>query len=395
MDIWNDLSGELEVELTSAQPEAELQALACLGLTMSHLEKTDDLTYRLRIPRRDWKTMAPFCRKRGDTLLLKKRRGLYWKGKALLSRPVLVLGFGLLLALTLYLPSRVLFVEVEGNEEVPTREILEAAEHCGLSFGASRRQIRSEKIKNGLLAAVPELQWAGVNTRGCVATISVRERGGGQDAPEETYTAIVADRDGYLLSTTVTKGSALCAPGQTVKAGQTLISGYTDCGITIRFDGAEGEIFAQTHRSLAAISPSDWLEKGEEKGYKGKIGLTLGKKRIIFWKDSGILQGSCGRMVSEYDLTLPGGFSLPVTLWVERYPQVEMLPATIPMAEEDLSQFAATYIKSQMRSGTIESRSQTLWEAEGKMHLAGEYVCTEWIGRGSTEQMEDIHGKTD
>lgn len=31
-------------------------------------------------------------------------------------------------------------------------------------------------MKNALLSAIPELQWAGVNTYGCRAVISVRER---------------------------------------------------------------------------------------------------------------------------------------------------------------------------------------------------------------------------
>ena len=36
--------------------------------------------------------------------------------------------------------------------------------------------IRSEKVKNSLLQRIPQLQWAGINTDGCVAVISVREK---------------------------------------------------------------------------------------------------------------------------------------------------------------------------------------------------------------------------
>lgn len=395
MDIWRSLSGEMEVSFTSAQPEADLQALACLGLTMENIEKIDDLTYHLRIPRQGWNTMASFCRRRGNTLAILKKRGLFWKGKSLLARPVLVFGLGLLVILTLYLPSRVLFVEVEGNVQVPTRQILEAAGDCGLSFWAPRRQVRSETIKNALLAAVPQLQWAGVNTRGCLATISVRERAPGEDAVEERCTSIVASRDGFLLSTTVTQGTALCVPGQAVKQGEVLISGYTDCGLCVRFDGAQGKILAQTSRTLEVVSPLDWLQKGEEGAVKRKIGLTLGKKRIIFWKDSGILEGSCGRMVWQYHLTLPGGFSLPISLWAETYPQTELLPGEAPGLEDTLTGFAERYLTSRMIGGTIQSRRLTHWEEGGLARLSGEYVCTEMIGRGRTEQMEDIHGKTD
>ena len=92
----------------------------------------------------------------------------------MLFRPVLLAGLGILFLLAMYLPSRVLFIRVEGNMQIPDRQILAAAEECGIRFGASRREVRSEKVKNALLSSVPQLQWAGVNTAGCVATISVR-----------------------------------------------------------------------------------------------------------------------------------------------------------------------------------------------------------------------------
>ena len=62
-------------------------------------------------------------------------------------------------------------------------------------------------------------------------------------------------RDGFIVSATVTRGNFLCRVGQSVKAGQVLISGYTDCGICIQATRAEGEIYAQTSRDFAAVTP--------------------------------------------------------------------------------------------------------------------------------------------
>lgn len=395
MGIWKSLAGQVEVALTGAEPEKSLDAVAGLGVEMTGLERLGDLTYRFRIARRDYKKVAALCRKRGETLEIRRRVGLYWLGKGLIRRPVLVAGMGLLLGLTLFLPGRVLFIEVEGNERVPARLILEAAEESGVRFGASRRALRSEKVKNALLAAVPQLQWAGVNTAGCTATISVRERSEPEPVEALEFGNIVASRDGFLLSTTVTRGTALCAPGQTVKAGQTLISGYTDCGICIRATGAAGEVYAQTHRSLTAVTPLVWQEKGAEEPAKRKISVTLGKKRIIFWKDSGILEGSCGRMVSEYNLTLPGGFSLPVTLWVETYTPCVSVPVEVPEMGEGLSAFAVRYLQSRMVAGAVLDRRETVMAEDGLLRLTGEYVCTEMIGMVQREQIGDTHGKSD
>lgn len=394
MDLWQSVMGQVELALTSADPERSLEAIRAQGIDLLDIRPDGELTLTFRIARKEESRLRQLCEKRGEILRLRKRRGLYWTLRGATKRPVLTLGLAGLLAATLYLPSRVLFLQVEGNTTVPSRKILEAAAEAGVRFGASRRQVRSEKLKNALLAAVPELQWAGVNTAGCVATISVREKLPAQPVQESTLSSIVASRDGFVLSATVTRGTGLCAPGQTVKAGQTLISAYTDCGICIRATGAEGEVFAQTHRSLTVIRPLIWQEKGETTAAKRKISLCLGKKRIILWKDSGILGGSCGRMCSSYPLTLPGGFRLPVSLTVETHTDAVLTPMDAESAGEGLSEFARTYLQAQMVSGTIANYRESVTAADGVIRLTGEYVCTEMIGRVRQEQMGDLYGKT-
>lgn len=396
MDLWKSLAGMVEVELTSAEPEAALGAVSTRGIEIFRVEQKGELTMRFRIRWKDYGMLAALCEKRGETLKLLRKSGLYWAGRQLLRRPVLLAGMAFFLALVLYLPSRVFFIRVEGNVTVPTRQILEAAGESGICFGASRRQVRSEKVKNALLSAVPQLQWAGVNTAGCVATISVRERTDAQASQQEwEVTSIVAARDGYILSGTVTRGNALFQVGQAVKAGQVLVSGYTDCGICIQATRAEGEITAQTNRTLEAVTPSQWVLRGEETGVHRKYSLLFGKKRINLWKDSGILDTTCGRMYMEYYVTLPGGFQLPLALCVEEFTSYETGTAELPQsgAEEALTEYADSYLLQQMVAGEIRSRLQTVCLDGGIYRLKGSYVCVEMIGRVQREQIGDTNGK--
>lgn len=396
MDLWKSLAGMVEVELTSAEPEAALGAISTRGIEIFRVEQKGELTMRFRIRRKDYGMLVALCEKRGEKLKLLQKSGLYWAGRQLLRRPVLLAGMALFLALVLYLPSRVFFIRVEGNVTVPTRQILEAAGESGICFGASRRQVRSEKVKNALLSAVPQLQWAGVNTAGCVATISVRERTDTQASQQEwEVTSIVAARDGYILSGTVTRGNALFQVGQAVKAGQVLVSGYTDCGICIQATRAEGEVMAQTNRTLEAVTPSQWVLRGEGTGVHRKYSLLFGKKRINLWKDSGILDTTCGRMYMEYYVTLPGGFQLPLALCVEEFTSYETREAELSqsVAEEALTEYADSYLLQQMVAGEIQSRQQTVCLDGGIYRLKGSYVCVEMIGRIQREQIGDTNGK--
>lgn len=390
MGLFKSLSGMVTLELTSADIGGLLSSINVQGIPVFDVRIRGDLSAEICIYRRHYRKIQKLAQRKGNSVRILHRRGLYWTAKGLLRRPVLAAGMALLLSLALFLPSRVLFVRVEGNQNIPDNLILSAASESGIGFGASRRAVRSEKVKNALLSAVPELQWAGVNTYGCVAVVSVRERAITEETQEEAQvTSIVAARDGIVLSVTVTNGNGLCTIGQAVREGEVLISGFTDCGLCITATRAEGEILARTHRSLTVKTPAEEEIRGPEQTRTENFSLILGKKRINFYKSSGIYGGSCVKMYTEYCLTLPGGFQLPVKLVKETVTDYESEPQAVPeeSAEELLTDFASAYLKQQMIAGSITDRIQPVFEDGGAWHLAGEYACTEMIGRVQTEEI--------
>lgn len=399
MNLWNSLAGMVEAELTSADPEGTLAAAAEKNIAVFSVTRKEALVMRLRAFRRDLPALRKLCEKRGDRLSVRRTLGIYWTVKRFFARPVLALGVGLLLFLTLFLPTRVLFVRVEGNSTLPDRQILEAAETMGIRFGASRRGVRSERIKNALLGAIPELQWAGVNTRGCTAVISVRERTPEEKAGEEENRvgSVVAARDGVIVSCTVLEGTSKCNPGQAVRQGQVLISGYTDCGISIRAAWAKGEVYARTRREITVIAPAEWGERTEQTGSAVRYSLILGKKRINLWKGSGIWDSSCGRIETEYPLVLPGGFRLPVALAVEKltFWNTEPTVSEEAAAQAELKAFADNYLTSQMVAGRILYAVESVFHQAGGYVLTGQFDCLEMIGRERAEEMGESHGQSD
>lgn len=397
MNLWRSAGGMTDVLLTTADPEGTFSALTDLGITIEKLCQKDSLTYSFSCKRKDYKKASVVCKKRGNMLHIQKKTGLYWHIKGFLKRPVIVV-VSVLFLLVFWLPNRVLFVSVSGNNEIPGKQILEAAESCGVTFGASRKLVRSEKVKNALLEKLPQLQWVGVNTSGCQAVISVREKQLPDNDTENNFPAsVVASRDGYLLSCTAEKGSLLVSPGQTVQQGQVLISAYTDCGLCVRVEQASGEIVAQTKRSVHCIVPRFRARKIDCGGIKRKVSLLLRKKRIFLWKDSGIWEGSCGRMYKEYYITLPGNFQLPVALCVEEYFPYQWTEAELEQnsAEAALRSFGMEYLHRQMMAGQIAGGDITVTQEPNVYRLAGEYTCLEMIGQLRQEQIGETNGKND
>lgn len=396
--MWRSLAGMVDVELTSADTAAALDEISGRGITVSSVRESGDLTVRFLIHRADLQNLERLAKKRGYRLCLRERKGIYWSTRSLLHRPVLIIGMLILLSAALSIPSRVWFVQVDGNESVPEKLILEAAEESGIRFGASRRTVRSEKVKNELLSALPQLKWAGVNTYGCVAVISVRERSIPQEeGGQNQVCSIVAARDGIIQSCTATKGNLLCAAGQAVKRGEVLISGYTDCGLTICAAQAQGEIMAQTQRDLEAVLPSKYRFRGRERSKTVNFSLIIGKKRINFYKGSGIWDATCGKMYQEYHLILPGGFELPVTLVKEVQTSCELSERVQEqrIAEKQLCGFTEDYLRQTMVAGEIINADCMVTHEDGVSILTGEYSCVEMIGRVRYEKIGDYNGKTD
>lgn len=389
MDLWTSLTGMVEVELTSADPAGCLSAINAAGITVYYARQEGDLTLKFRLRRGDYRKLRAIAKRRGERLSFDSRSGLYWALRMLPGRPVLLAGMVLIVALALFLPTRVLFIQVEGNAAIPTRLILEGAERCGITFGASRREVRSEKMKNALLQTIPELQWAGINTSGCTAVISVRERTEPEEQTQKSgVSSIIAARDGVIHEMTVLKGNPVCKVGQAVKAGQVLVSGYTDLGICIRATHAEAEIFAETQRSMTAIIPSIYVRRGGFTRQEKKYSLLIGKKRINFYKGSGISDASCDKMYSEYYLTLPGGFRLPLAIAVEEWTYYDQTAITMDesTAGEMLADFSADYLTRLMVAGQINARSEMLTQTDGAYHQHGTYACLEMIGKTRLEE---------
>ena len=245
-------------------------------------------------------------------------------------------------------------------------------------------------MKNAVLQAIPELEWIGINTSGCVATISVRERQVDSQVPQSTgVSSIVSTCDGVITQISTVAGNPVVKRGDAVKRGQVLISGYTDCGLSIIATRAKGEVYAQTSRELSVVSPKQSGYRGKILTKKKKYSVIIGKNRINFYQGSGILDTSCVKMYEEKYVTLPGGFQLPVAIVTETWILYEeSTPADSSVqAESSLSQYAAFYLRNHLIAGKILSKEEILEEDNGVFRFNGKYLCEEMIGQERSEEI--------
>ena len=385
------MDGKVIIEVTSADVPGLLDALTRADIIVTELIYCGPLSVRMQIHRLDLYRMQSIIQTRGENWKEVRRFGLYWRLRSIFRHWIFMMGLAVLLLLTALLPTRILFVQVCGNKTIPSRLILEEAATCGISFGADRSYVRSEQVKNRLLDTIPQLQWLGVNTVGCVAFITVQERQMAEQTENANPGNMIAVRDGILLEMTVDRGTTVAKPGQVVRSGEILISGYTDCGGVILFSGAKGEAYGQTRHEVSAVIMENRMVRGELTDESKKISLIIGKKQINFYEDSGILDTGCVKMYSEYYITLPGGWKLPVKLRIITSVSYALTDEILDPeeAEETLICQTAQYLQSHMVAGRILAVKSNIRDYR---YRAG-YICREMIGRVIHEEIVAEYGE--
>ena len=372
MQLWWRIRGWARMRLISADCVSRLCRIS-REIRLVNVDFHSDLEVEFDILKAD---MAKMAIHEGETLEIVQTGGIPILLDKL-RRWRLLTGFVLLLvALTAFFPTRILFLQVRGNAAVPAGLILERAAECGVYFGASSRELRSEQVKNHLLWAIPELRWAGVNTVGCTAVITVAERQSGEVPAEELPGDVVAVTDALVTEVYPQAGTARTAPGEVVRKGQVLISGATDLGGHTRVDRASGEVYGLTSRSVDAVLPAQTLLRRDLDSVVRKYSLRIGKKYVNFSNDSGILHGTCVKMRTVNYLTLPGGFQLPVALVTDTYRMCQTEAVSREIDPAELSEQARRYVREQMRSGIILDE-RVVFSGEA---LTAVFECREMIG---------------
>ena len=376
--------------IVSADQSYVLNSLLEKGVRLQDVSWMDELTVEVKVSHKQIAAVRGLLDQKAIPYKIAGKNGNGWILLGVLNRPVLLLGMALFFLLALWLPGRIFFLDVTGNAQVPDAYILEAADKCGVHFGAKSALVRSEEIKNHILAQLPELQWVGVTTCGFVATIQVKERSELDSTQQFLHdvSSIVAGHDGVISEISVLQGAPLVQPGQAVKQGDILISGYTDCGRIIKAQQAKGEIYAHTIHKITAVSVNPVGTRGgifkKHTCYKIKIG----KKVINLCNHSGISDVTCVKMYSEDYWTFPGDFRLPVALMKEQSIYYDFSPDIADgQSNEWLSDYMREYLLSQMVAGQILDQSLTLEYSFDGCILLGEFACHEMIGQVKHEEL--------
>lgn len=230
-------------------------------------------------------------------------------------------------------------IEVVGNETLADGEVLALLDAHGFSVGSYLPSVKVKQLCNSCLLDDSRIAYLAVNIIGTHCEVQVRERKAASPPEADLPSDIVATCDGQLYRLEVYSGQALLKAGETVKAGQVVISGLSKLpDETYRLDRAEGKVYAKITRDFTVTVPYEETVKVYTGEVIEKKSLIFFKKKIKLFKNSGISLPSYDTIETSNSLTLGDGLILPISLETTAYR--EYVTKTLVRSEDEVRAIA-------------------------------------------------------
>jgi similar to stage IV sporulation protein len=265
-------------------------------------------------------------------------------------------------------------IRIESDAQVDTAAIIDTLDTLGLYVGASWSGIDTSSVENSLLLLSNDVGWVNVNRRGTVAYVEVRKKDIPDHQPHLTYSNIVAAYDGIIESINVKSGYAVVKVGDSVRAGDLLVSGILPDSLGGGIVGAEATVIAKRQDVISLAVPSVF----EQYEYSSPLLSSFSLK--IFNFSVNILNFS-GNFATECDIIEK---TTPIFIFDKKIP-IEILSTyaiqkqsiSISSTPEEMTRIASERLNSKMLELLANSTLISIKTTGG--FFGDEYTLTSYV----------------
>lgn len=373
------LIGYVKFSVKGEFPERLFNQLATRNISVWNMRR-NKATITACISAKDYLKMREYRGKNRVRTRVLKRFGLPF----ILKRYRLRVGFaaGLLFYITtlVIMSGFVWNITVLGNDKISSAEITSALKELGLSEGVRISKLDTELLRTRLALKVDGIAWSSINIEGVRATVNISEALGTEKSDNRPCN-LIAERDGVILGLEVTEGSIAVKTGQTVAAGDLLVSGITEYkDSTASIGPSTGAVYARTSRTLTVRADFNQTETVcSDKIHTRSVLSFFGLKIPLYL---GSLKGDFD-IESEEKVYQSGGMYLPIKLTTARFTETYQRDFKINAAEAETLALEKlkTAEESELAGTEILSREMTVLTDENGVIIIAAYVCRENIAK--------------
>lgn len=245
------IQGSLRVELTGPALERFINDALNRGIHISRIVWLSRNRIRLTLSVGDYFQLRPVLKGTRTKSRILEKKGLPFWWMRLRRRQFFLWGFLLFILMIFSLTSVIWSVEVEGNETVPSKEIVRLLQKEGVYIGQLKSRVPSnEEIQYRLQSGLPQVSWVGFRMEGTRAVVTVVEKKRVDEREQQGNGPIqlVARRNAMIYDIRVERGRPLVEVNEPVKKGQLLVSGWygdPDQPDSGKLVGAKGKVMGE------------------------------------------------------------------------------------------------------------------------------------------------------
>lgn len=224
--MWHFGIGYVIIQIEGLSAARLLRRMTEAGIRVRDAKRIDSVTLRCSIPVNRFFDLHRLKRGLPLRIHILERRGLRFTARKLCRRPFLWAESLILLGLLVFASSRIWVIRIDETKRVDPEEIRLLLKERGIAPGALLSGPILITAANDLSAQIYDAAWIGLDREGVLLKVNVVESI--PESPKKTTRVpsdVIADRDGVITSLQVMRGQARVKVGDSVKAGDVLISG--------------------------------------------------------------------------------------------------------------------------------------------------------------------------
>ncbi len=393
------LLGYVNISVEGYYIERFINMCISKGILLWGMKREKSTYLKTNISINDFKRIKAIAKKTKCKITLNNKKGFPFLLNKYKERKIFLVSLIMILIL-IYVTSRFVWnIEVEGNENIQTAEIMEQLNELGLKIGKRKAKVDPNEIIRKIRLERNDIAWMSINISGTNAIVKIVENTQKPDIiDKKDFCNIISDKVGVITKINAKNGTALVKVGDLVKEGTILVGGWMEGKYTgKRYVHSDAEIEARVWYSKkeceAYIQEENIKTGNSEKRYAVKINnfkINLYKSLPNFKKYDTINESK--------KLKLFSNFYLPIELEIFEYQEINTIKREYTNQElkDKLISKLKNELNDEIGNKNVENIQINEKNIDGGLEIEVIYEVIEKIGisqKIEEEQQENINNE--
>ncbi len=289
MKIINHLQGYVRVRITGYSPERFINLCKYKEIEIWDLEASPK-GYEMSMSIQGFRKLKPILRKTRTRIAVIRRYGVPFFMYRNRKHKWFWIGGVICVALVMFISRFVWDIKLDGNQKITDDVLTEYLHSISVHKGMLLSGVQCDEIAKDIRKKFPDIIWVSASVDGCNLTIDIRENTDIFQVSQADSVSgdMVAMQDG-VISRIVTRTGVPCVKvGDTVKAGDVLVSGtvevLNDAGEVIRTEEkrADADVWAEVILPYEDFCEERYQKKEYCNREYAKVYVGFGAYQFVF-----------------------------------------------------------------------------------------------------------------